>query len=132
MTLNTDFRPPMTKPWSAIVRRYAETPNVETSVCGIAALARHIEETELSIGLYGWTSMFDLCITQTEVAYPYLGPYLRVKPMLDGNIEFRYFDTLDQSKQWHRTVPAKDAIRRPRSFLGQLHWFASTSPANDA
>ena len=34
--------------------------------------------------------MFDLCITQTEVWRPYDGPYLRVKPLFNGQIEFRY------------------------------------------
>ena len=75
--------------------------------------------------------MFDLCITQTEVIYPYFGPYLRVKPLFNGQIEFRYLDTTDESKQWHRTVASSEAIPRLRSFLSQLHWFGS-APRDDA
>jgi hypothetical protein len=90
----------------------------------VAALARHIQETELSSGLFGWTSMFDLCITQTEVSYPYYGPYLRVSPQPEGMVELRYIDTPVEAKQWQRTVPAEAAISTLREFLHQLHWFA--------
>jgi hypothetical protein len=114
----------MTKDWPSIVARYAETPTSEVSINGVATLARYIRETALSSGLFGWTSMFDLCITQTEVFYPYDGPYLRVRPLLDGMVEFRYLDTQIEGQQWHRTVPASETVARLRSFLAQLHWFA--------
>ena len=68
--------------------------------------------------------MFDLCITQTAVSYPYDGPYLRVKPLLNGMVEFRYLDTLVQDQQWQRTVAASETVARLRGFLAQLHWFA--------
>jgi len=45
-------------------------------------------------------------------------------PLPDGRVEFRYLDTRDHEKQWHRTVDAKDALPRMLSFLGQLHWFS--------
>jgi hypothetical protein len=113
----------MTKDWSAIVARYAVAATSDPSIEGVAALARHIQETELSSGLFGWTSMFDLCITQTEVSYPYHGPYLRIKPQPAGMVEFRYIDTFVEAKQWQRTVPAAEVIPRLHSFLGQPHWF---------
>ena len=69
--------------------------------------------------------MFDLCITQTEVSYPYEGPYLRVSPVLNGWLKFRYFDTMVKSQQWQRTVPASETIARLHGFLAQLHWFAA-------
>lgn len=52
--------------------------------------------------------MFDLCIVQTEVSYPDDGPCpsLRVSPISEHQIEFRYIDTHDKAKQWHRTVEA--------------------------
>jgi hypothetical protein len=113
----------MTKDWPSIVARYAEAATSDPSIAGIAALARHIQETELSSGLFGWASMFDLCITQTEASYPYDGPYLRVAPRLEGMVEFRYIDTRVEAQQWQRTVPATEVIPRLHSFLGQLHWF---------
>jgi hypothetical protein len=128
--MNTKFEvsPPMTRPWPSIVHQYDEYSNPDSSIIGVASLVNHIHESELSAGLFAWTSMFDLCITQTEVAYPYNGPYLRVKPLFNGQIEFRYLDTPDESKQWHRTVPAGEAVPRLRHFLAQLHWFGSAPP----
>jgi hypothetical protein len=112
----------MTKDWASIVARYAEVAHLSPSIDGVAALARHIHETVLSSALFGWTSMFDLCITQTEVTYPYDGPFLRVRPQPDGLVEFRYIDTQIEANQWHRRVPAEQVIPRLNSFIGQLHW----------
>jgi hypothetical protein len=126
MNSSAENSTPLTKPWSAIAQQYAESSSLDSSVSAIAALVRHIEDSELSNGLFGWTSMFDLCITQTKVEHPHLGPYLRVKPTFDGKVEFRYIDTPDVTKQWHRTVPAEDTIQRLHGFLSHLHWFGPT------
>jgi len=113
----------MTEDWTSIVARYAEAPTSDASINGVAALARHIRETSLSSGLFGWTSMFDLCITQTEALNPHDGPYLRISPLPDGMVEFRYLDTRIAEQQWQRTVPAAECVARLRGFLAQLHWF---------
>jgi hypothetical protein len=115
----------MTKPWPQIVARYREYPGEDLSIKALLALSEHIANGPLSQGLFAWTSMFDLCITQTEVTYPYNGPYLRVSPMHDGLIEFRYIDTFQTDRQWHREVPGNEAIPRLSKFLAQLHWFSS-------
>jgi len=67
--------------------------------------------------------MFDLCIVQTEVTYPYNGPLLRVSPVSENQLEFRYEDTWDKAKQWHRTIDAEDAMPQLLRFLDQLRWF---------
>lgn len=79
----------------------------------------------LATGLHAWTSIFDLCIAQSEVAYPYNGPYLKVSPLPDGRVEFRYLDTQEKDKQWHRTVEANDTVPRLLKFFAQLRWFPS-------
>ncbi len=104
--------------------RYSDAATTDQAVLGVAALARHIEETSLSSGLFGWTSMFDLCIAQTAMSYPYAGPHLRVSPLSEGLIEFRYVDTAIAPKQWKRTVHATEAIARLHGFLAQLNWVA--------
>lgn len=114
----------MTKDWPSIVARYTDAPSSDAAINGIAVLARHIQETELSNGLFGWTSMFDLCITQTAVAYPYDGPYLRIRPLSDGMVEFRYIDTHIEEHQWNRTVAASETVARLHGFLSQLRWLA--------
>jgi hypothetical protein len=44
-------------------------------------------------------------------------------PVSEDRIEFRYLDTLDKAKQWHRTVDADQALPRLIKFLDQLKWF---------
>jgi hypothetical protein len=70
--------------------------------------------------------MMDLCITQTPVAYPYKGPYLRISPKSNDAFEFRYIDTWDEKKQWHRNVPPDEAVERLERFVAALHWFSSS------
>lgn len=67
--------------------------------------------------------MHDLCIVQQEIAYPHEGPYLRISPMFNGKIEFRYIDTSDKDKQWKRIVDENTAFAQLESFIEQLHWF---------
>lgn len=114
-------------PWPRIVDRYqsrrdgrkAET----TALDGIEALAVMVAEGALSSALFGWVSMFDLCIQQMDVP-PYSGPYLRIAPLASGAVEFRYIDTAIPQRQWHREVPPSAVIPRFQAFLDQLGWVA--------
>jgi hypothetical protein len=116
------------QPWSKIVARYEEDFVGESaSIPAMLVLSRRIANSHLATGLYGWTSMFDLCITQTEVVHPYYGPYLKVSPLLSGVVEFKYIDTYDERKQWHRAVEPKDVVPRLLKFLEQLRWFPAES-----
>jgi hypothetical protein len=70
--------------------------------------------------------MFTLCITQQagDHARPFELPYLRLEPSpKTDTIELRYVDTLDEKKQWHRTVDADDAYARLLKFFIDVHWF---------
>ena len=115
----------MIKPWPAIVAQYADYANRGPAIDAMLDLSQRISNSPLASGLYGWTSMFDLFITQTAVAYPYDGPRLRVAPLLpDGQlVELRYLDTMEEGKQWSRTVEAALAVPRFLKFLDQLRWF---------
>ena len=88
----------------------------------MAKLVNEIEASRFAIGLFGWTYLHDLCIAQTAVTYPYDGPYLRVSPLTNGKLEFRYIDTSTQEKQWNRTVAADKGFARLERFIHQLHW----------
>ena len=129
--------PLMSPSWSAIVDKYrwsfaadGDDSALRQAVQGVGDLAAYIDETPLGTALFGWTSMFDLCIQQTDHP-PYSGPYLRVSPLPSGNVEFRYFDTEIKARQWHREVPAKRAIARLNRFLNQVRWVAITPPERD-
>jgi len=129
MSKTDESERPMSRPWSDIVAYYEEGPASGPSIDGIATVARHIRDTRLSEGLFGWKSMLDLCITQTVVYHPYDGPYLRISPAGDRHVEFRYIDTRESSKQWHRSVPADESVSRLHRFLMQMHWFSSVPAA---
>jgi hypothetical protein len=113
----------MTQPWPQIVAHYEDYSGEQRSIRALARLARRISESPVAKGLFAWTSMFDLCVVQTPVSYPYDGPRLRIAPVSEDRIEFRYLDTLDKAKQWHRTVDADQALPRLVKFLDQLRWF---------
>lgn len=120
----------MTRPWPEVRRRYADAPAFAWTD-GMLALIDYISSSGLSAGLYAWTSMFDLCITQAPVAYPYDGPFLQVSPLPDtSKVEFRYIDTRIKQQQWCRVVEARDAASRFEQFVQQLCW--STVPRHEA
>ncbi len=115
----------MIRTWAEIRRHYAEPPTFDWTD-GMLALIDHISGSHLASGLFAWTSMHDLCIAQVPAKYPYIGPYLRISPVKDGRLEFRYNDTEVRKKQWSREVEAADAVRRFNLFISQLNW--STTP----
>jgi hypothetical protein len=86
-------------------------------------LVEQIEASRYARGIYAVTSMHDLCITQQPSGGYLDGPYLRISPLFDGSIEFRYFDTHVRQRQWHRIVKENDAFARLERFFDQLHWF---------
>jgi hypothetical protein len=120
----TDY--PMTMPWAAIVSRYRDGLEHGAPVKGMLNPVEQIEASKYARALHAWTSMSDLCIAQEprSSAAPYDGPHLRISPLADGAIEFRYVDTYIGSRQWHRIVQEHDAFRRLEHFIDQLHWVA--------
>ena len=114
----------MIKPWEDIRDYFARIAGLGDSFQAMANLTKEIESSRYKEGIFGWISMHDLCIVQTLVTYPNYEPYLRISPMSDGHLEFRYIDTYEEEKQWHRVVDGADGFRRLERFLEQLHWFA--------
>jgi hypothetical protein len=115
----------MVQPWSSIREFYADLVQSELKLTGLLKLVTFIEDTPLSSGLHGWTSMLELNISQTpEVYWPDPGPTLKIIPDFKGNLEYRYIDTYDKSRQWVRVVPEAQGIERLLGFLNQLHWFS--------
>jgi hypothetical protein len=114
------------QPWAQIVtffgeiRRRVGDGEFASALAGVEGVATLIAEAPANYGLFGWTSMHDLCIQQTDGA-PGAGPYLRISPQ-KGSVEFRFVDTAIASRQWIRRVPAEKARERFVQFLDQLHW----------
>jgi hypothetical protein len=93
----------MTQPWGSIRARYSQSVAGGLRLSAMVRLTEQIEGCKLR-ALFGWTSMHDLCIVQTPVSYPYDGPYLRISPLFNGTLEFRYIDTYVRERQWRRVV----------------------------
>lgn len=115
----------MIQKWSDILNQYAEFAPNGAAYAGLQSLIGHIASTSLSQQLYGWLSMHELCIIQTPAIYPYNGPRLRLSPLTNGNIEFRYEDTAIKGRQWHREALPGEAVARLHQFLEHLHWIAA-------
>lgn len=103
-------------------RRLSDATNPFASALGgVEALASFIASGPLGSVLFGWMSMFDLCIQQLDVE-PYSGPYLKVSPLASGRIEFRYVDTAIVRRQWHRETMPGVIVPRFVRFMDQLGW----------
>ena len=122
----------MIQPWDEISCWYREFADAGSNVHGMLRLVEQIEASQYARGLYAWTSMLDLCIVQVPGTYPYDGPYLRISPLGDGTMEFRYVDTHIESRQWHRIVKKEDAFRRLERFIDQLHWVVREKASDSA
>jgi hypothetical protein len=113
----------MIRPWSEIRFSYKRLVEAGYLAGSMVAFVEKIEASRYVNGLYAWISIYDLCVVQIPVKYPYDGPYLRIRPLFDGNIDFRFIDTTIEERQWHRLVREEDAFSRLESFIEQLHWF---------
>ena len=119
----------MIKPWEEIYRFYVTLEQIYATLDqtessrAMVQLVREIESSRYKQGLFAWTSAFDLCIVQTPMTYPYDGPYLKISPVKDGQLEFRYIDTPIEAKQWCRVVGGANGFARLECFLEHLHWF---------
>ena len=60
----------MTKPWAAIRTFYEELPSGVPAFDSMGNLVEEIVKSRYASDIYAWTAMHDLCIDQTEVAYP--------------------------------------------------------------
>ena len=104
--------------WSEIRKHYARLNRPDMS-----ELVETIEASPYAAGLYPWTSMWTLCLSQTYVDFPCPGPYLTIEPVATREIEFRYIDTYYLHKQWRRRVDNNDAFGRLERFFKELNWF---------
>ncbi len=125
----------MIRPWSDIVATFGQKRALgdeafRSAIAGIEQVATLISEGPLRHSLFGWTSMHDLCVQQTDTA-PGSGPYLRVSPLPSGLVDFRYIDTAIADRQWHRSVAANAAPAQFGTFLDQLRWIPRITPATN-
>jgi hypothetical protein len=104
--------------WAEIARFYADL-----RLEAMARLAREIESSRYSQGLFGWTSMQELCVSQHDVDPYFRALHIKISPLLNGKIEFKYIDTSIEKRRYTRVVPEAEAFQRLERIIKQLHWF---------
>jgi hypothetical protein len=113
----------MAENWKQIHAFYSTLADTDARFAPMARLAAQIHASPYA-QLFPWTSMHDLCLAQAPHDWMDRGPFLRISPLFDGRIEFRYFDTHVKSRQWFRIIDEDAAFERLERFLQQLKWFA--------
>ena len=110
-------------PWTGVLTFFDERAAENAYFEPMRALAHDLANSTYGPALHPWTSMHDLCISQTEPRYPQAFPHLRIGLKSPSEIKFRYIDTGNQQRQWHRTESPAQAIERLETFFDQLNWF---------
>jgi hypothetical protein len=105
--------PDNAKAWHDIISFYRWLVASGLPLSGMVALTEQIIRSPYH-RLYAWTSMHALCLAQTPRSLDV--PYLKISPLFDGRIAFRYLDTYVERKQWTRTVPEDAAFLRFERF----------------
>ena len=113
----------MTKAWQDVLAQFEQVAENNAAISPMHMLVRDIAATEFAGQLHPWTSMLDLCISQTASASRHESPYLRVRLLSESEIEFRNMDTAIADRQWCRIESPENAMGRLLSFFEQLNWF---------
>jgi hypothetical protein len=121
----------MQRSWRELELRYLEAieymPEQVTLLTAMAGLCKWIRKDEIGTSLFGQASMHTLSVSQSKFDFPihHSIQYLRIDPLFKSqNIEFKFIDTHNESKQWTRNEKpsADNLIKRLNSFTKQIHW----------
>ena len=107
--------------WKDVVDYYHGFPESFRSASEMRVLAEHICRSPMCEHLSVWTSMMDLCVAQ-GACKPYEGVYLRISPLGDGHVQFRYIDTYIKKRQWVRRASPGEACLLFEKMVKQLNW----------
>lgn len=113
----------MIRKWNDISSDYERLSSNDNNLLSIYNLVVSIRDSKYSTHIYGWTSVCDLYIVQSEVNHPYDGPKLLVRQLESKKLEFRYIDTFKTERQWSRVFEGSDGFRKLEKIFFDLHWF---------
>lgn len=108
--------------WDDIRQRYEGLPSDNKIRTGMLNLVEHIARSAIGKSLYPWTNMFELRITQNGQSPFKDAPHLRITPLKNSTLEFRYVDTYILSRQWSRNVELTQLPEHFDKFVRQIRW----------
>jgi len=109
--------------WQSVVAFFDGLAGQDPVFVPMRALVHEIAISDFGSGLYPWTSMHDLCISQTPSTNPQESPHLRISLKSASEIEFCYVDTAIEARQWRRVESPEYALGRLLVFFDQFNWF---------
>jgi hypothetical protein len=124
----------MHRKWKELAEKYTDSATYrkdwQRSHKAMSELCEYINSSHMNDALFGHTSMHSLFISQIPVSYPPhpSTPWLRIEPLDDSKVEFRYVDTRIDERQWNRVVDAEKVIDRFKRFITQLDWSVPELP----
>jgi hypothetical protein len=122
-----------TRPWREIAEFYRSLADKNSFFEPMARLNHQIAASNYASGLYAWTSMHTLCITQTPE--PDLDKeVLRIhRDVRDGNLVLDFQETgsrLPKYQHWIRRFSPDEGFSRFELFLGLKKWFVEYKSAS--
>jgi len=113
--------------WQEVAVSYRELAELKPgwlSIQALGDLCMKVASSGLGNALYADISIDKLIIAQVPITRS-LRPEIQVltiEPVDRDQIEFRFFDTPIEKKQWKRSVPSNAAYDRFLRFLRQVGW----------
>jgi hypothetical protein len=114
--------------WESVLALFDELADGNAIFEPMRTLTHRIADCDFGKALHPWTSMHDLCISQTPPTYPHDFPHLRIALKSPSEIHFTYVDTASPTRQWHRVESPDRAFERLLGFFDQLNWFGRRAP----
>ncbi len=122
----------MDRSWIEIVEGFdclkVDHPYYE-ALDAVQNLCSAIAKTDGHCGLYGFTSMHTLIITQTKPTYPlhHSIQRLRVQPNDNGQVEFEFKQSDYSKSEYSRCVDPNQTNLQMSKFLKHVGWTKSLS-----
>jgi hypothetical protein len=119
-----------TQSWRKVTKFYRDITQENPFFRPMLELTEQIAASQYASGLYPWTSMHTLCISQTPEADSD-GEVLRIS--LDPRASVLVYDfqetgsTLPKYKHWTRRCSPVEGFSRFERFVQMKNWFVDTS-----
>ena len=120
-----------TQPWQKIAEFYRSIAEKNDFFQPMARLAKQIELSKYANGLYGWTSMHTLCISQILEADSDKEVLRISRDVQSGALVFDFQETgstLPKYQHWTRRCSPDEGFSRLESFLRLKKWFVEYGP----